>query len=152
MVITHKLLGSHVVQDPLGVLTVMAAFHDGQKQLGCIILGEKKKQKNRESTKLLGRDLFQVKQRKAMMFWNNALCRGMQAQNLVDLRYLKVRSQICDLIIFNSYVNIPKYLLPINLFPSLKQMCREFLNYIVKFLDNSPLIPTPSPFVFSQVG
>lgn len=35
---THQLLGPHVVQDPLGVLTVVPALHDGQEQLGSIVL------------------------------------------------------------------------------------------------------------------
>lgn len=42
--ITHQLFRPHVVQDPLGVLTVVTALHDGQKQLGGVILlnrGEK---------------------------------------------------------------------------------------------------------------
>lgn len=35
---THQFFGPHVVQDPLRVLTVMTALHDGQKQLGGVIL------------------------------------------------------------------------------------------------------------------
>jgi ABC-type Zn2+ transport system substrate-binding protein/surface adhesin len=35
---THQLFGPHVVEDPLGVLTVVAALHDGQEQLGGVVL------------------------------------------------------------------------------------------------------------------
>lgn len=35
---THQLLGPHVVQYPLGVLAVVSALHDGQEQLGSIVL------------------------------------------------------------------------------------------------------------------
>lgn len=35
---THQLLGPHVVEDPLSVLTVVPALHDGQEQLGSIVL------------------------------------------------------------------------------------------------------------------
>lgn len=34
----HQLFRPHVVQDPLGVLAVMTALHDGEQQLGCIVL------------------------------------------------------------------------------------------------------------------
>lgn len=37
--VSHQLFRPHVVQDPLGVLTVMTAFHDGEQQLRCIVLG-----------------------------------------------------------------------------------------------------------------
>lgn len=39
---THQLLGPHVVEDPLSVLTVMPALHDGQEQLGSIVLRGRK--------------------------------------------------------------------------------------------------------------
>lgn len=35
---TYQFLGPHVIEDPLGILTVMPAFHDGQEQLGCVVL------------------------------------------------------------------------------------------------------------------
>ena len=39
MEVPHQLLGPHVVQDPLCVLAVMATLHDGQQQLGGVVLG-----------------------------------------------------------------------------------------------------------------
>lgn len=37
---TYQLFWPHVVQDPFGILTVMAALHNGKKQLGGVILRE----------------------------------------------------------------------------------------------------------------
>lgn len=38
----HQLFRPHVVQDPLCILTVMTALHDGEQQLGRIVLRVKK--------------------------------------------------------------------------------------------------------------
>lgn len=35
---SHQLFRPHIVQDPLSILTVMTAFHDGEQQLRCIVL------------------------------------------------------------------------------------------------------------------
>ena len=41
----YQFFGPHVVEDPLGVLTVMATLHDSQQQLGRVVLEEGKKHK-----------------------------------------------------------------------------------------------------------
>lgn len=35
---TDQLFRSHIVKNPLSILAVMAALHDGEKQLRCIVL------------------------------------------------------------------------------------------------------------------
>lgn len=46
---THQLLRPHVVQDPLGVLAVVPALHDGQQQLGGVVLKREEGGGGRES-------------------------------------------------------------------------------------------------------
>lgn len=50
---THQFLGPHVIEYPLGIFTVVPALHDGQEQLGCVVLiGDTKGGRNEEE--LLG--------------------------------------------------------------------------------------------------
>lgn len=137
---TYQLFWPHIVQDPLCILTVMTTLHDGEQQLGCIVLRVKKKkqQENKRCQFLHPRKI----NRKTSVLKENTLCSYMSCQTSTKASSTQVKEcpnthrllviiqpaekgNYCTAFL-NSYF-WPKTKAWVNPFPSFKQRCRSLL-------------------------